>query len=192
MKNLVEFIIPTYNRTEPLRAMLASLMAQTDSDWHATVIQDGTETEDAFKIVSSFYDNRINCYATERRYNDWGHTPREIGKQQSEADYIIMTGDDNYYTPNFVAELRVAKELGKNPGMIYWDMVHSHYQYQFFKCQLGNNQIDMGAFATRNDLAKQIQLGKEFDADGIFVVNYLKKFPKENNHKIHKVLFIHN
>jgi GT2 family glycosyltransferase len=187
---LVEFIIPTYNRVEPLRAMLASLKAQTDLDWHATVIQDGTETEDSFKVVASLFDSRISCFATEKRYNDWGHSLRELGKNRSVADYVIMTGDDNYYTPNFVAELREAAKL--NPGLIYWDMVHSHYDYQYFECRPAFNQIDMGAFATRNDLAKQIKLNTSYAADGEFVRDFNIKFPKEQKIKINKCLFVHN
>lgn len=187
---LVEFVIPTYDRVEPLRCMLASLKAQTDPDWSATVIQDGTETDSAFKVVYSMMDKRINFYATAQRYNDWGHTLREMGKQQSEADYIIMTGDDNYYTPNFVAELRKASEL--KPGLIYWDMVHSHYNYQPFECKPIINVIDMGAFATRNDLAKQIKLGTSYAADGEFVREYVQRFGIKTTYKINKTLFVHN
>jgi hypothetical protein len=190
---LVEFIIPNYDRVDPLRAMLASLVAQTDKDWKATVVLDYPEDKDYFGMTADLInlpDDRISYICTDKRYNDWGHTPREIGKQQSEADYIIMTGDDNYYTPNFVSLLRTATLY--KPGMVYWDMIHSHYDYQLFKTKLGNGQIDMGAFATRRDLAQQIKLGKEYDADGRFVSDYLKTFPKEQNIKINKCLFVHN
>ncbi len=191
---LVEFIIPTHYRIEPLRCMLASLMAQTDPDWHAHVIidkDDSVPQRDITRMMALLISDKIEVSFTDQRYNDFGHTLRERGKNLSKADYIVMTGDDNYYTPNFVEELRRASERDK-PGLIYWDMVHSHYGYNFFKCQLGNNQIDMGAFATRNDLAKQITLGKEYDADGRFVVKYLEKFSLKTTYKINKVLFVHN
>jgi len=191
---LVEFIIPTYNRKEPLKSMLASLVAQTDNDWAASVIIDNMisseETFASAEICNSFKDKRIKVSFTDHRYNDWGHTPREMGKQASKADYIIMTGDDNYYTPNFVYELRKASEL--NPGMIYWDMVHSHYDYAYFKCTPAFNQIDMGAFATRNDLAKQIKLNTSYAADGEFVQKFVQKFGIKTTYKINKVLFVHN
>jgi len=186
----VEFIIPTYSRIEPLRSMLTSLMAQTDGDWEATVIQDGKDEVGSFKVVASLHEKRITWSATEKRYNDWGHTPREIGKQCSKADYIIMTGDDNYYTPNFVAELKLAAT--KSPGLIYWDMIHSHYGYTLFKCYPHTHQIDMGAFATRRDLAQQIKLGTGFAADGEYVEEFNRTFPKEEKTKINKVLFVHN
>lgn len=187
----VEFIIPTYNRINPLKCMLASLIAQTDNDWEANVVIDDPEGTDMLNVVKEFNDPRIKATFMDKRYNDWGHTPREFGKQMSEAEYIIMTGDDNYYTPNFVYELKLACDL-TNPGMVYWDMVHSHYQYAYFQCTPAVGQIDMGAFATRNDLAKQIFLGIRYDADGWFVHQFTQKFPQETIKKINKVLFVHN
>lgn len=188
---LVDFIIPTYNRPGPLSSMLASLVAQTSGNWVANVVIDSTDhLNETLDVVEMFNDPRIIHTVTEKRYNDWGHTPRELGKQMSTADYIIMTGDDNYYTPNFIAEITRLCEA--RTGMIYWDMVHSHYHYSYFKCIPATGQIDMGAFATRRDLAQQIKLGTDYAADGGFVENFKKKFPKENIAKISKILFVHN
>ena len=187
---LVDFIIPTYSRPAPLKCMLSSLIAQTNGCWRANVMIDNPEDVDNVKLVESFGDDRIRWTKMDRRYNDWGHTPRELGKLMSECQYVIMTGDDNYYTPNFVYELELHTEF--NPGMIYWDMVHSHYGYTYFECVPAVNRIDMGAFATRKDLAKEIPLGIEYAADGLFVESFKSKFPKEHILKIQKVLFVHN
>jgi glycosyltransferase involved in cell wall biosynthesis len=187
---LVEFIIPTYNRIDLLKCTLSSLVAQYNTDWSVNVVIDDVNNDDVISMINEFNDARIRCTFLDKRYNDLGHTPREVGKQMSEAEYIIMTGDDNYYTPNFVDE--IFKTSKDKPGLIYWNMVHSHFDYQFFDCKLGNNQIDMGAFATRNDIAKQIELGKRYDADGYFIMDYLQRFPKEENIKIEKILFVHN
>jgi hypothetical protein len=170
--------------------MLASLVAQTNPDWGAHVVIDNHEDEDNVKLVESFNDPRIRWSKMDKRYNDWGHTPREYGKQKSEAKYIIMTGDDNYYTPNFIQEISVLCNV--EVGMVYWDMVHSHYKYAYFKCVPAGGQIDMGAFATRRDLAQQIPLGTDFAADGWFVEQFKQKFPTQSISKINKVLFVHN
>ena len=186
----VDFIIPTYDRIDLLRCTIASLVAQYNKDWAANIVIDDTHNDDIVNMINQFNDPRIKYTFLDRRYNDLGHTPREVGKQMSEAEYIIMTGDDNYYTPNFVDELDKASK--NKPGLIYWNMVHSHFDYQFFDSRLGNNQIDMGAFATRNDIAKQIELGKRYDADGYYILDYLTKFPQQPNLKIEKILFVHN
>ena len=161
---LIEFIIPTYNRKEPLKSMLASIIAQTDGDWGIHVLIDNPDETFADSIIQSFDDKRIKKTHMDKRYN--------------------------YYTPNFVYELR---EAAKNkPGMIYWDMIHSHYNYSYFKCEPHTHQIDMGAFATRSDLAKQIKLKTNFAADGDYVEDFKKILPLAKIKKIDKVLFVHN
>lgn len=188
---LVDFIIPTYHRPAPLTAMLASLVAQTDGDWCANVVVDGNDhLDDVLNIINIFNDPRIRHTVTDVRYNNFGHTPREIGKQMSEANYIIMTGDDNYYTSNFISEIKPLCQSGA--GMVYWDMVHSHYNYAYFSCKPATGQIDMGAFATRRDLAQQIELGVHYDADGRYIEKFKKTFPAESILKVEKVLFVHN
>jgi hypothetical protein len=89
-----------------------------------------------------------------------------------------------------VNELEIHSEM--DYGMLYWDMVHSHYDYTYFECIPAVNRIDMGAFATRRDLAQQIELGKEYAADGLYVEKFKQQFPRERIVKIPKVLFVHN
>lgn len=187
----VEFIISVYDRIEPLRCILASLMAQTDDDWSANVVIDGERPlEGVLEVIEKFETHKIYYTPMDRRYDDYGHSCREIGKQASKAKYIIMTNDDNYYTPNTVSEIK--KMISSNPGMVYWDMIHSHYEYKLFRCTPSTGQIDMGAFATRADLAKQIHLTSKFDADGDFIEEFKRKFSSEKKVKIDKVLFVHN
>lgn len=187
----VEFVIPTYDQDKELRSMLASLVAQTDEDWSAHVIVDNNTPMVASDILAEIGDKRIRCTYMDKRYNDWGHTLREYGKQASPATYIVMSGDDNYYTPNFVQELKEAAKDGL-PEFIYWDMIHSHYGYTFFKTSPYLNQIDIGAFATRADYAKQIKLKTSYAADGEYVQEFKQKFPSANMVKINKVLYVHN
>jgi len=186
----LEFIIPTFSRDVELRSMLYSLIAQTDKEWIAHVIIDTPDESPADGIIDNIGDERIRKTHMDKRYNDWGHSLREYGKQMSDSDYLLMSGDDNYYMPIFTSELK--KSIINNPGMVYWDMVHSHYNYHYFKCSPAYNQIDMGAFATRTNLAKQIPIGTTFAADGLFIEDFKKKFPNEKIVKIDKVLFIHN
>jgi len=190
MQKTVEFIIPTFSRTVPLLSMLASLEAQTSRHWRANVVIDTDHGGVAEEIIKHIASDNIYFTYTGKQYNDFGHTPRQMGKQKSKADYIIMTGDDNYYVPTCVDEiLKAAKD---SPGMIYWDMVHSHYDYHYFKTSPGYNQIDMGAFATRRDLAHQIKLNTSYAADGEFVEEFKDRFITEGIVKIDKVLFVHN
>jgi hypothetical protein len=190
---LIEFLLPTYNRVNELRSSLSSLICQTDEDWKATVILDYPEEGIRAKllnVIHSFYDDRIDYIITDKRCNDWGHTPRQIAKQTSKADYILMTGDDNYYTPNFVKEVKLASTF--LPGVIYWDMVHSHFNYSYFKCVPAHGQIDMGAFCIRRDIAQSIPLSTNYAADGDYIESIKRLYPWEKMIKIDKVMFVHN
>lgn len=75
---LVDFIIPTYNRTAQLHSMLASLVCQIHSDWTATVVVDGNDTDIAKRIIDKFDTDRIRLMFTGERWNNWGHTPRNM------------------------------------------------------------------------------------------------------------------
>mgnify|MGYP000844251469 CR=1 FL=1 len=186
----VDFIIPTYDRIDFLRSMLSSLLVQTDSNWRATVVIDDNENKDIVSLIEDLHNSNIRYIFAGERYNDWGHTPREIGKQQSDCDYIIMTGDDNYYAPVTVSE--ILSIAAQNPEIIYWDMVHSHYQYSYFNCKPSFNQIDMGAFATRRDIAQSIKLKSTYAADGDFIEEIKRTYSNIKMIKINKVLFVHN
>jgi glycosyltransferase involved in cell wall biosynthesis len=190
---ILDIIIPTYNRKNELQSMLASLIAQTKDNWRVNIIVDDTRKEYIWRqeltTLITPYGN-IKITYTNQRYNDWGHTPREIGKQDSDADYILMTGDDNYYVPTFIEN--ISPEMEKNVDFIYWDMVHSHYGYSYFKCEPRTHAIDMGAFCIKRELAQQLKLGTNFAADGDYVEAFKKKFPNATMKKINKILFVHN
>lgn len=190
----IEFIVTTYKRPHLLRCMLASLVAQTNPNWTAHILIDGPDDENATTIVESFNDVRFRVTQMSRNYNNWGHTPHEIGKQSvTDVDYVIMTNDDNYYVPVFLDELVDAITRNNRPGLVYWKMVHSHFSYDVLDCIPAANYIDLGAYATRLDLAQQIHLKEsEAGADGIFVEDLKLTFPNETLIKINKVLFVHN
>jgi len=84
---LIDFIISYYNRKTALDCLLYSLIAQTDKEWVAKVMIDDVE----YNPETMVKDSRISYITMNKRYNDFGHTPREIGKQESEADYVILT-----------------------------------------------------------------------------------------------------
>ena len=187
----IEIILPTFDRIYELKSALACLMAQTSPNWLAHVVVDTPDRTVADDIVKEFNDERIYVTHLKERYADWGHSPREYGKQNSKADYVLMTGDDCYYVPIFIAELNRVIEAD-DPDFIYWDMVHSHYQYHYFVCHPNLNQIDMGAFAFRTKFGQQVKLGTTYAADGVFVNDFKNQFPNAKFKKIDKVLFVHN
>jgi glycosyltransferase involved in cell wall biosynthesis len=192
----IDFIIPTYNRPEHLVTVLGSLMAQTSDRWRAQVIVDGSpeETIVRLKQIETFFnDQRIQWTYLDKRHNDWGHTPRQIGVDNSTEQWVVMTGEDNYYAPVFVEE--VLREITPKVHFIYTDMVHNWINRQYYpiKTSLEFGKIDMGCYITRTKNAKQIRLKTDQEwADWYFVEDYLKQFPEGKVKKVEKVIYVHN
>ena len=103
----IEFIIPAYSRTNHLITIIGSLMAQTNPNWIAHIVVDcpPIESINRIKQIEKFFnDPRLTFTYLDERYNDWGHTPRNIGLEKATEEWVVMTGEDNYYAPVFVNE----------------------------------------------------------------------------------------
>jgi glycosyltransferase involved in cell wall biosynthesis len=197
-KIMIEFIIPTYNRQYQLLTIIGSIISQNNSNWKIHVVADAIyEGYDDVKKTFSNID-KIRFSELNGPHNDWGHTPRQYGLSNATEEWIIMSGDDNYYTPNLVDTF--LKNINSNTNFIYCDMLHNHDtghtdSYKYFNSKPETNYIDIGNFATRTKFSKEINFNKgSYAADGEFVETYIKTFCKEPNNikKIEKALYIHN
>lgn len=140
----------------------------------------------------SKYENITYSAHGKRNHNDWGHSVREYGKDDAREEILVMTSDDNYYTPNFVRE--VLEEF-KNPLIyfVYCDMINNLLGYAATSCAIEPCKIDIGCFATRTKFAKRIELGKDYASDYHFAKDYVDMFCLESNiKKINKILYVHN
>lgn len=191
---ILEFIIPTFDRVNNLSGILFSLINQSNKNWNAHVVIDN--------VYSQIYDDVVNIFEKENRikftyidgpHRDFGHTPRNYGLKNSSSDWVVMTGDDNYYVPSFVDE--IMKAIDNDARFVYCDMIHNGYDYKMFECHHSSHHIDIGNMVMRTDLAKDFELNtNKIDADGIFCNDYINKHckNKENIKKINKILYVHN
>jgi glycosyltransferase involved in cell wall biosynthesis len=191
----IEFIIPTYTRTDHLMCLLNSLCAQTSKDWTAHVISDSSPQGILDEIIKYFKnEERIRFTILPERHNDWGHTPRNIGLELATEEWVVMTGEDNYYTPKFVELFLDATKFKPNANFIFCDLVHNwvNYEYIYLKSEIKYGKIDIGNFMTKSKLAKQIKLDPTFaQSDWKFVSEYVTTFKGDLVH-IPKILYVHN
>lgn len=188
----IEFIIPTWKRPENLKVILSSLVVQTNPNWLAHVIIDGM-TNEYFEVKNMYQDeNRIRFSHIEGPNNDWGHSARNYGLDKAIEEWIVMTGDDNYYMPTFVQNFMDA--IADNIDFIYCNMVHElkrdDYQPIPSKLQLG--YIDIGNFMSRKSIIRELRLNtKSYEADWKFIYEYQRR-TVGLKHKIDKILYVHN
>ena len=188
----IEFIIPAYDRVYHLGCMLFALQAQSRKNWLANVVVDNTPTENITWIENIFNaDPRIRFTFLNKRFNDWGHTPRNVGLENASGEWVVMTGEDNYYVPSFVYNVSQAITSGVN--FIYCDMVHnwSSDQYLPVKTSPKTGNIDIGCCVYRTELAKKMRLDpSDVCADGRFAEQFVRNFGGVS--KITKTLYVHN
>jgi hypothetical protein len=137
-------------------------------------------------------DDRIKFTNLPVRYNDWGHTPRNYGVEHSTSEWVVMTGEDNYYCPEFVNEML---QVSDGKDFVYCNMVHnwSNKEYIGINTLLQFGRIDIGCFMVKTDIAKTIKLKvSEEWADWYFVEEFMKKHKDANIIKLDKVLYVHN
>lgn len=191
----IEFIIPTFNRVNHLITMVGSLMAQSNPNWKAHIVADCPDddvVEQMKTMVTFFNDERIRLTVLDKRYNDWGHTPRQYGLDNATEDWVVMTGEDNYYVPEFVDIMLGESE---HQHFVYCDMVHNWINRDYIplmsKLQLG--RIDIGSFMVKSNMAKKIKLRIDQEwADWYFVEEFMKKFVAAKMKKVNRLLYVHN
>jgi hypothetical protein len=171
---------------------------QTNPNWELHIVHDGAFPDEDLDIITEepFEDKRIKLYNSVSRLQNYGHPNRKQMLDRIEADkddFILLTNDDNYYTPNFVAQ--VLSNATKTVGLIYWNMIHNYYAYEVLDTKLDVNKIDMGSFAVRADVAKTVGFNSmRYEADGIYCVDCRRYCESKGIRtlKIKGVLFIHN
>ena len=181
-----------------LMATISSIVAQTSDRWAIHVVCDNYFDEDMQKIKDFFaHIPCIRWTVTEKRYNDWGHTPRNIGVQQSIEEWVIQTGEDNYYVPTFVETFIEAVEKEKFTNMVFCNMVHNLHgwaeeKYIPIQCRIEVGFLDIGCFMLRTKYAKTLPIDTDLgvNADGYLAEMYHKKYGSAIH--INRILYVHN
>lgn len=192
----IHVICAAYKRAIPLRILIDSFLVQTNPNWKLYVIHDGKIPEDVLNVINQYNDERITFEFTKTKTAHSGFINRNVMLKKTigeNDDFVMSTNDDNYYPPAFVDEM--LKLVTPTAGIVYCNMIHSHFGYSVLSTVLQLYYIDLGAFAVRLPLAKRIGIKDTSDtADGLFAQDCLNECNKMGmtTHKTDKILFIHN
>jgi len=196
----IEFVIPTHKRVDLLIATISSIVAQTNPNWTIHVVADAPseEIKERYLDIIAFFDeykDKIKFSTTQVRYNDWGHTPRNIGLQQATEEWVIMTGEDNYYAPTFVENFLSSVKGRDDVHFVFCNMVHNwvNDDYIPIQCEIEFGKIDIGNFMVRTFNGKKLELKTDIEqADYWFIEEYLARFPEGKIIHVDKILYVHN
>jgi glycosyltransferase involved in cell wall biosynthesis len=111
-------VMPHYDQVIPhdrfIRAV-SCIKAQSYPLWELLIYHDGPVSNHELKqFVERLGDKRIKFTATETRFNDWGHSLRQLGIEAARGDYIFNTNSDNVVYQNALAILAAYSFWGKD------------------------------------------------------------------------------
>lgn len=198
-------ICVAYRRYRNLPVLIHSFLAQTLQNFKLIVIHDGpdAEMEALLKPFREQHPGVIDFCFSEQRYNDYGHTLRDIGIRLADTEYLLITNDDNYYVPKFLEYMfmPIQQQPEAPPDIVFCDMVHSHLNpglrrqlpYNPFETRPERNGIDMGCFIARTALARQVGFrDKGFAGDATYFEDLVRATGEPRIIKIPMTLFVHN
>ncbi|MBP6674977.1 MAG: glycosyltransferase family 2 protein [Vitreoscilla sp.] len=192
----------SYKRYENIPILIHSFLAQTLQSYKLLIIHDGYDAK-MDGILSRYkaeYPSKVDYLFTEQRYNDWGHSLRDMGIGLAETEYILITNDDNYYAPKFL-ELMLPDMKAKQADIAMCNMVHSHHNpglrpqpsYMPFETRPERGSLDMGCFIARTALAQQVGFrDKGHDGDATYFEDLVKAAGNARLLKVERTLFVHN
>jgi len=98
----IEILIPYYGRFDYLRQAVESILAQTDSNWELTVVDDGYPSTEAADYFSELADPRI---AYLRNNSNLGITANfNSCLKLAKREHFVLMGFDDRLGPSFIAE----------------------------------------------------------------------------------------
>lgn len=93
----ISVIIATYNRASLLPSVIASIQAQTYTNWELVIVDDGS-TDTTKELLSAYTaDPRIVCYL--QPTNQGATTARNIGLDKATGDVLMVWDSDDLLYP---------------------------------------------------------------------------------------------
>lgn len=121
---MVDVIIPAYNCAKTLGRTLASLAAQTDSDFSVTVVDD-CSSESLEGIVETYRELLKDLRYIRRAENGGAGIARQTGIDETDGEWITFVDADDILMPYAIEVFKIIIE--NNPDM---NVLHSTFLQQ--------------------------------------------------------------
>src|SRR5919108_4145810 len=118
MKNYPSFsvLVPVYNHAQYISEALDSLLAQTERDWEAIVVNDGST--DSTPDVLEAYRAKDSRFRVFHKKNGGVASALNMGLQQARGDWICWLSSDDLFHP---CKLEIHRHwIGKYPECCFF------------------------------------------------------------------------
>jgi glycosyltransferase involved in cell wall biosynthesis len=106
MSPFFSVIIPVYNRAEPLRRAIQSVLAQSCRDFEILVVDDGS-TDDPGSVADSFRDPRIRFIS---QPNGGGGKARNTAIDNARGRFVAPLDSDDVFLPHHLTSMKTLLE----------------------------------------------------------------------------------
>lgn len=110
--SLISVVIPLYNKASTILDAVASVRAQTWTDWELVVVDDGS-TDGGAALVEALGDARIRCL---RQTNAGVAAARNAGLEAAHGEWVALLDADDHWRPTHLARLQQLRE--RFPGVV--------------------------------------------------------------------------
>lgn len=182
----VSIITPSYNSSKFLPDTIASVLNQTFADWQ-WLITDDCSQDDSVEILKKINDPRLHIFTTEKN-GGAGHA-RNISLQNATGRYITFLDADDYWEPNFLAEMLSFMEK-ENAELAYSNyarcdenLVPKIEDFRADKDVTFHNLLKTCRLSLLSSMYDAQRVGKEYFPEGskredhVMWLNLLKKIP---------------
>jgi glycosyltransferase involved in cell wall biosynthesis len=109
--------MPTHNRSRMLRDAVASVLAQSYSDFELVVVDDAS-TDDTKVTVAEFRDPRVRYFRNAKNLGEGG--TRNAAVARAGGEYIAFIDDDDTWLPTkLAAQVSLLDSCSKRVGGVY-------------------------------------------------------------------------
>lgn len=114
-------ITPTYNRASFLEEMVASVAAQTFTDYEHIIVDDGS-TDETEKLIKRLMETHPKIVYIKQE-NKGRSTARNVGIEDAKGEYICFLDSDDFWKQNHLEVLRTAIDELSQPTLIHTGLI---------------------------------------------------------------------
>lgn len=111
----IDIMMPYYGDVAMMQAAVRSILAQTDPDWHLTVVDDG-QAAGVPEWFAALGDPRVSYQRNPVNLGVTGNFRRCV--ELAKRDRMVMMGSDDLMLPDYVATVRRLEALAPGAGIV--------------------------------------------------------------------------
>lgn len=178
---LLSICVPTRNRASRLQTMLNSLLPQIDvlgKERIQIVISNNASEDNTDDVIRKFIDKGIEIEYY-KQLKTIGNTNLNFVVSKAKGKYILLSGDDDIYAPNFISTIQPYLESENELGILHWNRLSGDDNCT--NNQIHDNQFEQAVieYPTFDDFIEGTMSSSNFISSVIFNAKCWNEAPLE-------------